>query len=115
MHLVLRLREGGHTPVEREPGIVPGGLIKQCIMEDKSPASVWEREHAICFNVQFLNSGAFRQVTGIDPPETPISAATYASQGLPLLKIYNETSTVKGDFDDVASVKALDKAKARKA
>lgn len=51
-------------------------------------------------------------MTGVDPPETPISAATYASQGLPFYKIYNKTSTIKGDFGDIKSVKALDKAKA---
>lgn len=87
-------------------------MIKQCILRDTNSASIWERERTICFNVQVLNSEAFRQVTGIDPPETPISAALYASQGLPFYKIYNETSDIKGNFPDIESVKSLDKAKA---
>ena len=48
----------------------------------------------------------------MDPPETPISAATYAEEGLPFYKIYNEVaSDVKGDFEGVNAVKAIDKAK----
>lgn len=42
------------------------------------------------------------------PPETPISARTYASQGLPFFEIYNETSTIEGDFGDVKSVDTMD-------
>ncbi len=92
-------------------GVAPGGLIKQCILEDTHPASIWERDRTVCFNVQILNSEMFQQVTGKAPPSTPISAKTYADQGLPLYKIYGETSTIKGDFDGIKSVKELDKVK----
>ena len=48
----------------------------------------------------------------MDPPEILISAATYAEEGLPFYKIYNEVaSDIKGDFEGVNSVKAIDKAK----
>lgn len=100
------------TP-EMELGLAPGGLIKQCILHDKNPASIWARESTICFNVQIVNSEVFRQITGIEPPATPITAKTYASHGLPFFKIYGEESTIKGDFGDMKSVKALDKAKAK--
>lgn len=63
--------------------------------------------------MQILNSEVFRQVTGVEPPETPITAKTYAEHGLPFYKLYNETSAVKGDFKGVKSVKAIDKAKAK--
>lgn len=92
-------------------GVAPGGLIKQCILEDTHPASIWERDRTVCFNVQILNSEMFQQVTGKGPPSTPISAKTYADQGLPFYKIYGETSTIKGDFDGIKSVKELDKVK----
>ncbi|KAL8721922.1 MAG: hypothetical protein Q9181_007604, partial [Wetmoreana brouardii] len=49
-----------------------------------------------------------RQVNGINPPETPVSAATYASQGLPLFDIYNEASNIKGSFQEVKSIKEAD-------
>lgn len=92
-------------------GLAPGGLIKQCIKKDDYPSMIWDREQTICFNVQILNSDMFQQVTGVAAPPTPVSAKTYADQGLPFYKIYAETSIVKGDFSGVKSLKALDKIK----
>ena len=116
---MLRLRGGG-TPTGPalkacEMGIAPGGLIKQCILEDHYPASMWKRDESICFNIQILNSELFRQVTDMEPPPTPISAKTYAEHGLPYFEIYNETSNIKGDFEGVKSIKTIDKAKANAA
>ncbi|KAL8870891.1 MAG: hypothetical protein Q9198_007529, partial [Flavoplaca austrocitrina] len=110
IHLVLRLRGGGTDPLPKqsELGIAPGGLIKQRIVEDPYPESIWEIERAISFNVQILNSQLFQQVTGMPTPATPISAQTYASRGLPFFDIYNETSTVEGDFKGIKSVGAID-------
>jgi len=93
---------------ESEMGIAAGGLINQCILPDNNPASFWERDNSICFNVQILNTIAFRNVTGMEAPETPISAATYAEEGKPFFKIYEEKSTVeKGQFGDIKSVEEL--------
>ena len=48
----------------------------------------------------------------MDPPETPISAATCAKEGLPFYNRYNEVaSDIKGDFEGVNSVKAIEKAR----
>ena len=95
-------------------GIAAGGLIKQCILPDHEPASIWDTDRSIGFNVQILNSDSFRQVTGTNPPETPISIATYAEAGLPFFQIWNETSSIKGDFSGVKSVKAIDDGKKKK-
>ncbi|KAL8876910.1 MAG: hypothetical protein Q9192_008778, partial [Flavoplaca navasiana] len=111
LYLVLRLRGGGgpRTPDKKaELGIAPGGLIKQCIIEDPYPESMWDIGRAISFNVQILNSQLFSQVTGMPPPATPISAQTYASEGIPFFDIYNETSTIVGGFDGIRSVGAID-------
>ncbi|KAI9843843.1 MAG: hypothetical protein M1830_007678, partial [Pleopsidium flavum] len=58
-----------------------------------------------------LNSEVFRQVTGTDPPETPIDARTYAGLGLPFYKIYNEQSSVKGNFGPIKAVKQMETSK----
>ncbi|KAI4122666.1 MAG: hypothetical protein LQ338_005682 [Usnochroma carphineum] len=110
MLLVLKLRGGGGgpTPEESQLGVAPGGLIKQCIIEDPYPASKWDLDRAISFNVQILNSQLFQQVTGVIPPASPISAQTYASRGLPFFDIYNEQSQVQGDFRAIKSVVAMD-------
>lgn len=116
MHLVLRLRGGGPGPDPQvlELGIAPGGLIKQCILEDPYPESIWDHGSALHFNVQILNSERFQHVTGRMPPATPISAETYVSHGLPFFDIYNESSKVKGEFQGVKSVVTMDKEKAGK-
>ena len=103
--LNLRGGEDGPDPKEVAMGVAPGGLIKQCILSDTNPASIWERDSTICFNVHILNSDMFQQVTGKAPPSTPVSAETYADEGLPFYKIYGETSTIKGDFNSIKSVK----------
>lgn len=116
LYLILRLRGGGpnnpQLAKEKEMGVAPGGLIKQCILSDTAPASIWEATRTICFNVQILSSEVFAEVTGMDPPKTPITAKDYAEKGLPFYKLYNETSTVKGNFDGIKSVTTLDKAMA---
>lgn len=89
-------------------GIAAGGLINQCILPDTYSANIWERDNSIRFNVQVLNTVVFRNVTGMEAPETPISAATYAKEGKPFFKIYEENSTVKkGQFDGLKSVAEL--------
>ncbi|KAL8913523.1 MAG: hypothetical protein Q9171_001712 [Xanthocarpia ochracea] len=108
----IRLRGGGGPSIaDYELGIAPGGLIKQCVLEDTHPAWIWDTDRKIAFNVQILNSELFQQVTGVAPPDTPISAKTYSSHGLPFFDIYNETSKVEGDFRSVKSVVAMDKEK----
>ena len=95
-------------------GIAAGGLIKQCILPDNNPASIWDTDRSIGFNVQILNSDLFHRVTGMNPPDTPISAATYAEQGFPFFQIWNETSNIKGDFKTVKSIKTIDDGKKTK-
>ena len=111
--MILRLYGGGGGPCPQDValGVAPGGLIKQCILEDTNAATIWERDRTACFNVQILNSDMFQQITGKRPPSTPISAKTYRDHGLPFFKIYGEKSTIKGDFDGIKSVKQLDKIK----
>lgn len=110
---MLKLRGGGSGPDPKDVamGVAPGGLIKQCILRDNNPASIWERDSTICFNVHILNSDMFQQVTGKAPPSTPVSAKTYADEGLPYYEIYGETSTIEGDFNSIKSLKGLDKIK----
>ncbi len=119
IHLVLRIcgGEASYNDVPRagsersaaspedEMGIAAGGLINQCVLPDTHPTDFWERNNSVCFNVQILNAIAVRNVTGMEAPETPVSAATYAEEGKPFFKIYEEKSTVReGQIGDVKSV-----------
>lgn len=62
--------------------------------------------------VQILNSKTFEAVTGKAPPETPVTAASYAKEGLPYFDIFDEKpSGIKGDFKLVKSVNTIDKSR----
>ncbi|MCJ1300904.1 hypothetical protein MMC08_003703 [Hypocenomyce scalaris] len=50
----------GRVSPEREFGIAPGGVIKQCILEDPYVAESWDTDCTITFNFQILKSAMFR-------------------------------------------------------
>jgi hypothetical protein len=94
--------------------LAAGGLIKQSINADPYPASIWDPESTIMFNVQLLNSESFMAITGRAPPSSPIDAKTYQQYGYPFFDIWNEElSGVKGDFEVVKSVGEIDESKAK--
>jgi hypothetical protein len=71
----------------------------------------WLPGRTTVFNAQVLNSAAYCSVTGVAPPTEPIDAATYARNGLPFFKMYEEPSGIHGKFSAVKSVTAIDKTK----
>ncbi|KAF2839303.1 hypothetical protein M501DRAFT_1011167 [Patellaria atrata CBS 101060] len=105
LNLTILLRGGGG-----EMGIAAGGLIKQSIIRDTYDSGVWDRSLTTLFNVQILDSATFSQITGQDPPPTPITAETYAENDLPYFQLYDEKpSGLKGSFDGLKSVNQIDK------
>ncbi|OQO11829.1 hypothetical protein B0A48_03556 [Cryoendolithus antarcticus] len=118
LHLVLRLRGGGGDDTHRASAgaatqatmsVAAGGLIKQSIRLDKHDPKIWEPESGIILSFSILNSEAFKTVTGEEPPETPITAATYAKYGLPYYSLLDETpSGIYGNFSEIASVATKD-------
>jgi hypothetical protein len=111
LHIVYRLRGGGggDGPNQAEMGIGAGGIIRQYICKDDNDPNIWDSDGGTIFNVQVLNSADFKSVTGEDPPETPITAKTYAEHGFPYYAIYDEKpSGIKGDFSGVKSVAEKD-------
>ncbi|KAF2275220.1 ubiquitin-domain-containing protein [Westerdykella ornata] len=121
LHLILRLRGGGGpepTPEQwaeqlknhKAPamGIAAGGKIKQVIEVDRYPKDTWDPSKTTVFNVHIVDSSAYKQVTGHEPPETPIDAALYAKYGYPFFELPEEKSGIHGDFAAVKSVAQLD-------
>ncbi|KKY16312.1 putative integral membrane protein [Diplodia seriata] len=116
VHLILRLRGGGGRTLLEElaenekMGIAAGGRIKQSIVCDKTIPGMWDGSRTTTVDIQVVNSTAFKRITGVDPPATPITAKTYAKAGYPYFDIYNEElSGIQGDFKGVKSVNQLDK------
>ena len=90
-------------------GIGAGGHISQSICKDNGSADAWHKEALVVFNVQMLNAAVFKNVTGLQPPASPINAATYAQYGFPFFKLVDEKpSGIGGGFENVKSVNEID-------
>ncbi|APA14256.1 hypothetical protein SS1G_11945 [Sclerotinia sclerotiorum 1980 UF-70] len=128
IHMVLKLRGGGHGQLEDvkqmeeteeslkeqryELALAPGGSIHQAIRKDNLHKNRYDEKHAVMFNVQLLGPKTFQLVTGMPPPQTPISAKTYADYGYPFFEMYNEPRVLMGTFGQLLkSVGDIDKEK----
>lgn len=96
-----------------EMGLGAGGQMEQEIYPDEYGVDVWDQRRSARVFVHIANSMAWREITGEEPPPTPVSAATYAEHGLPWFSLYDEG---RGDLapskrlERVASVKEMDAA-----
>jgi hypothetical protein len=94
-----------------EMGLGAGGRMRQKIYPDPYGIDVWDRTSSARVYVHIVNSLAFSEITGHEPPPTPVSAKTYAQHGLPWFALYDEG---KGDVSpseklgEVDSVKDVD-------
>jgi hypothetical protein len=57
-----------------------------------------------------INAAVSKNLIGIDPHSTPITAKTYAEKGYPFFALYEELSGISGDFS-IKSWAAMDKEK----
>jgi hypothetical protein len=95
-------------------GLGAGGTMEQRIYRDSYGIENWQQERAGRVFVQIANAQLFTEITGMAPPPSPISAADYASHGLPWFSLYDEDrSSVPGDgpLTEVWSIQELDEAR----
>ncbi|KAF7943367.1 hypothetical protein EAE96_011294 [Botrytis aclada] len=92
--------------------LAPGGSIHQAIRRDYFDKDRYDEKNAVMFNVQFLAPKTFHLVTGTPPPQTPVSAESYAKHGYPFFEMYNEPRAITGTFGELLkSVGDIDKEK----
>ena len=95
-----------------EMGLAAGGKMKQEIYPDSYGVDTWDEENFGRIYVHIVNSMMYRQITGMEPPPTPVTAKMYTQYGLPWFDLYDEG---KGDvapskkLSKVKSVKEMDK------
>ncbi|MCC6682512.1 MAG: hypothetical protein IT445_16550 [Phycisphaeraceae bacterium] len=76
--------------------LAPGGRMRQEIYEDPYEFSDWDlQHHSRCF-VHLANSMVWRQITGSNPPTTPLTRREYDRAGIPWFEYYGEGSVLKG-------------------
>jgi hypothetical protein len=73
-----------------EMGLGVGGRMRQKIYPDPYGLETWDPESYGCLVVHIVNSEQYRELTGLEPPPTPISPQTYARYGLPWFDLYDE-------------------------
>jgi hypothetical protein len=71
-------------------GLGAGGRMRQKIYRDPHGVDTWDPDHAGHVTVHIVNGTQFRQLTGLEPPPTPVSARTYTERGLPWFDLYDE-------------------------
>jgi hypothetical protein len=101
-------------PAGAEMGLAAGGRMQQKIHPDEHGIDSWDETRTGRFFVHIVNSMMYREITGEEPPATPVSARTYTQCGLPWFGLYDEEA---GDLKPaenltrVKSVKEMDAAK----
>jgi hypothetical protein len=94
-----------------EMGLGAGGRMKQKIYPDEYGLDTWDAGNYGRAYVHIVNSMMYREITGQEPPPTPVTAKIYAQHGYPWFDLYDES---KADIDapenlqNVKSIKEMD-------
>ncbi|KAG5664964.1 hypothetical protein KAF25_008698 [Fusarium avenaceum] len=105
LHLLPKLHGGGRPP-PTELSIAAGRCITQSIVAFSHRE--YRKTVIATFNVQILNSASFEKVTGKKPQGSPVTAQTYAECGYPFFSIYEEPTSISGNFSNLQSVAEID-------
>lgn len=103
--------EGPPACHEAGMGLGAGGRMRRKIYPDQYGWETWDEENAGRVHVHIANSMVFRDITGMAPPPTPVSARLYTEYGLPWFDLYDQD---QGDVEaseelaGVAPVGAID-------
>lgn len=71
-------------------GLGAGGEIRQKLYPDPYGLETWDADIQGHVSVRLLNRQQYLQLTGTQPPPSPIDAATYSRYGLPWFALYDE-------------------------
>lgn len=86
-------------------GLAPGGRMRQKIYRDEHGVDTWDLTRSGRVFVHIVNSAAFREITGMAPPPTPVSARTYTTHGLPWFDLYDDEKADVAPSKDLAGLK----------
>lgn len=116
-HLMPPWHSGVLCAPMREPpdlGLGSGGSMRQQIYEDRHNFDVWDIDQTSRCFIHLCDAVMWRQVTGENPPQKPVTAKTYTNAGLPWFTHYrSDLNVLKGSkkLADIKSVNNLSQAK----
>jgi hypothetical protein len=90
-----------------EMGLGAGGKMTQKIYPDPYGIDTWDPENRGAVYVHIVNSEQYRELTGLEPPPTPISAELYTRYGLPWFDLYDEEKGDVAASAELAKVKTI--------
>jgi hypothetical protein len=83
-----------YQEAEVSMGIAAGGSIKQKIPKDTYGVDSWNTKRKRSLTIHLVNSLAYKAITGIDPPPSPITAAEYQRAKIPWFSHYDEIAPI---------------------
>lgn len=77
-------------------GLSAGGQMRQEIYEDEHAAADWDKSMSDRCFVTIANAKQWMEITGEEPPVTPVNASDYSNAGLPWFEYYDaDKETIK--------------------
>lgn len=95
-------------------GLAAGGRMKQKVYPDPYGVDAWNAESTSRVFVHLVNSELWREITGEEPPTSPVTASSYASAGLPWFELYDEHASTIDPTSTLGSVKSVKDLDAKK-
>ena len=88
-------------------GLGAGGEMKQKIYPDSYGIDVWDQNNYGRIAIHIVNSAQFLELTGIQPPATPVDTKSYTEYGLPWFDLYDETKEDVSPSEHLTAVKTI--------
>jgi hypothetical protein len=88
-------------------GLAAGGRMKQKVYPDPHGLGTWDAQNTARVFVHLVNSELWREITGEEPPASPVTARAYADHGLPWFDLYDEHASTLDPSDTLAGVKSV--------
>jgi hypothetical protein len=88
-------------------GLGAGGVMKQKLYPDPYGLDTWDQDNAGRVIVHLVNSEHFREITGTNPPPTPIDAQVYTKHGFPWFELYDENRGDVAPPERLTTVKTI--------
>ena len=101
------LRSEPVQPQAAEMGLAAGGKMEQKIYVDSQGVHVWDQSKPEKVFIHIVNSEMYKQITGEDPPKSPITAKEYAKYGYPYFTLYDENKQGVSESDVLKEVKSV--------
>jgi len=92
--------------INSEMGLAAGGKMNQKIYPDSYGIDSWDPQVFGRVYVHIVNSMMYREITGSEPPPTPVTAREYARFGLPWFDLFDQEKATLEESDVLSGVKS---------